>query len=88
MGPPKIIGIEDSICEQEDMNQRQDQTRRELTLTAQMQHNFMRSVLKTMSVANEMHSLEIDQHFLVNILLPPPQIPKTTQIQCDEGIAD
>ena len=34
LGPPKFQGIEDSSCKQEDGNQRQDQTKKELTLVA------------------------------------------------------
>ena len=83
MGPPKATGIKNSNSEQEDEKQRQDQTRKELTLVAQKAEQFYEKYFKNYKyVPIEMCSLAKDkQCFLMVFLSLPLPVPKPMQTQ-------
>ena len=83
MGPPKATGIKNSNSEQQDEEQRQDQTRKELTLVAQKAEQFYEKYFKNYKyVPIEMCLFTKDkQCFLMVFLSLPLLIPKIMQTQ-------
>ena len=82
---PKVKGIDDWYCEQED--EKQNETRKELTLVAQHVAQFCEKYVEMYRYAiMEMHSLAKNQQcFPYGFVATTLCISKATQIQCDEG---